>query len=451
MSARLKQTFDYLRQLEEKHHQQISRLSLLRFCLWQIYRVYIIQSSLGSHGASKRKVRNKLTGSKYSFSEKIYFFLKHKNHVCVRIAPANFNEISNRFESRKIDKIRKEILKFDEKPLFLGHLPEGISESESDKLFDGVFILKEKMYSFSKFIFLPFVLPLALYYSFLLKKIHPIKLKKHLYILTSFLNDFLCFLLFYYFVQPKSILFIIGSYGNEGELAALKLLKVKVIEMQHGHFHSLHWGYGYSKSLRWFKERLLFPDFFLVFGSSQKDILLEMSLLDQCQVIVSGIIDESNPMGVKLEIGKRKPIAVFSNPMATDKLLRFLCNYIDNSPHKDEVVFLVKIHPREIVGKWQQICQSYKSVVLWEDSAHSLLQNVDVQFNCYSTTIYDGQLFGVKSYTMIVDINPHDDCYFKVEDTEIINDSWRGEFKKVKTAEEIQYKFIDFEVLRKLL
>jgi len=112
--------------------------------------------------------------------------------------------------------------------------------------------------------------------------------KKHiLSALHIFFDDFR----FYYALfrgQPSQAVLFISHYHNEGLLAALQIVGIRSIELQHGLIAGNDLYYQYSEVFGKGVNKAFFPDKIVVYGSYWKEILMKGCEFKESQIAVGG-------------------------------------------------------------------------------------------------------------------------------------------------------------------
>ena len=95
--------------------------------------------------------------------------------------------------------------------------------------------------------------------SFKISKSFKISYKSTLGGFIRFYNSYGKFKAIYKDFTNFDICFLFASYGNEGEIMALKEMGIKVSEYQHGILYSEHFGYNYDAIIKSFKKKFPIP------------------------------------------------------------------------------------------------------------------------------------------------------------------------------------------------
>jgi hypothetical protein len=206
-------------------------------------------------------------------------------------------------------------------------------------------------------------------------------------------------LLFVYWIllkitRPK-IVFLICSYDNKIFLEACKKFSVPVLELQHGtSMGYYHLGYSYPKK---FYNNIIFPDYLLVFGDFWKT-RIPYPISNQRIFSVGYPFFEIEAAKYK-NVPKKNQVLFISQRTIGLHLSKIAVelNSINNFPFN----IVYKLHPEEYnVWKSDYPALAASSVQVVDDDSLSLYHyfaESKIQVGVYSTAIYEGLGFGLKT------------------------------------------------------
>ena len=416
---------NYISNLESKNIKYIKKLSFLGFNLWKVYRNYFC----GLHYA-KLQTKNKSSQfiNKNIFS--IFKFAKtSKNAIFLRVTSASYNvKKDDLFYSKRIYILKEAIENQGYKCKLVG----SVSVEKKDALVPKIDCILDSLINFyafkMRYIVVFFLFFSSLKHYMLLKNMEKISFKQVLSLQSLFLSKFVLYYIFYKLTYPKKVLFTFASYGCEAEIAALKSLQIEVLEYQHGHIYPEHYGYNYHKALKPLKGKLLIPDKFFVYGKYWKEVLLKLNFFDDREIVVSGNPNFENIESLKINANGKIPILVCSQPNSAHLFMKFCENYMKNSSFKDKYFFIIKLHPREVLGEWKDFVEKRKNIEISNEDTYVLLKAVDIQLTGSSTTLYEALYFNVSNYIILNDLKINESENFDKNLGIIIDVNWSDEF-----------------------
>ena len=197
-------------------------------------------------------------------------------------------------------------------------------------------------------------------------------------------------------IQPKIVVVVVG-YGKEDLVEACRLLKIPIIELQHGVISPYHPGYSYPS-----REKMFFPDYLLTFG----DYWLEAANypLDEDRILSVGYPYLESEMEKYRSVEKKKQIVIISQERIGLQLSKFGVALSEMKKFDHRIIY--KLHPREI-AHWRE---SYPWLVDADlevidepgISLYELFAQSSIQIGVFSTAIYEGLAFGLQ--TFLVDL-----------------------------------------------
>jgi hypothetical protein len=223
-------------------------------------------------------------------------------------------------------------------------------------------------------------------------------------------------------IRPKAIV-LLTSYGKEDLIEPAKALRIPVIELQHGLINRIHPGYSFPEGKTMKKT---FPDWLFTFGdywSNSVDYPI-----DDKHVVSAGFPHLDAERIALSNLRKRKQILVISQWTIGKDLSRFAADLSKLNELGYNIIY--KLHPLEYKN-WQEIYPWLvdSNVDVIHDSTMSiyrLFAESEIQIGVYSTAIYEGLAFGLRTYIL--------DTYGAENTQQLIED---GVAVKVATAEEL--------------
>ncbi len=201
-------------------------------------------------------------------------------------------------------------------------------------------------------------------------------------------------------------LIVVNGYGFNHFVLAAKQLGIKVIELQHGNIYDTHLGYHYPNSKSGSIKS--FPDYILTFGEFWNNQA-------QFPIAKNYIIDngfyffEQNFINKKRNsISEKNKILIISQHNISKELKKLT---EELAKKLIEYQFIFKPHPKENLNdlKYFGNNNDIKNISVSQKSLYELYPQVDYQIGVFSTGIYEGLGFGVK--TIIYKINGWENVY----------------------------------------
>ncbi len=403
---------------------EIKKLNFLGFNLWKMYRLHFVAKFNKSTHTSKKQsiytMRNIFTIIK-SFKDS-------RGKIFFRVHSGIFNEVKNdKYFSNRINVI-KQSLKLQGFSSFLFGI---ISQEKKDNLLPEINLSDSFIGYYSnklRYICLLFVILPTVRHFRSLQTFSDISFRQVLNIQITFLSRYIIWYIYYIFAKPKKVLFVFASYGCEAEIAVLKRLKIEILEYQHGHLYCEHYGYNYNKSLKDIKDKLLLPDKFFVYGQYWKDLLLKMGFYDENELLIFGNPSFENIEKLNITKTDKIPILVCSQPNSAKLFMKFIENYNLNSEFKDSYYWIIKLHPREVLGDWEEFINQNKNIELSNNDTYSLLKTIDIHLTGSSSTLYEALYFSVSNYILLNDLKINDSKNFDNNIGKIIDNNYVDKF-----------------------
>ena len=202
--------------------------------------------------------------------------------------------------------------------------------------------------------------------------------------------------------KPKKV-FVVVSYQNQVVIAAAKDNNVEVIELQHGVITKYHLGYSYPNDR--IESVAYFPDKLLSFGDYWREIARYPIKKDNIISIGFPYLDKNTSKYLSIPENKNQILFISQGVIGKDlskfayDLAKVLSNY--------NIIY--KLHPGEYstwknynyLNKGQKL-PNFEIVDNNEKPLYELFAESEYQIGVFSTAIYEGFVFGNK--TFIVDL-----------------------------------------------
>lgn len=196
-------------------------------------------------------------------------------------------------------------------------------------------------------------------------------------------------------LRPEFV-FLIVSYGNETFIEACKKLKIPIAEIQHGIISRYHLGYSFSQG-EFIKKT--FPDYFFAFGDYWKDTVKLPLKRENIFSVGYPFLEEAK----RYKNVEKKDWVLFLSQGSVGTCLSKLA--VELSQQKDfKRRIFYKLHPGEYM-RWKSeypwLLENKDSINVIEEappSIYKLMAASKAQIGCCSTSIYEGLVFGLKTY-----------------------------------------------------
>ncbi len=201
--------------------------------------------------------------------------------------------------------------------------------------------------------------------------------------------------------QPTKCLLFICHYHNEGLIAALKMLKILCVEVQHGLIASNDLYYVYPEQFAGVMGRALFPDKILVYGPYWKRILEMGCEFRSFQINVAGdylyrLSDLSKQQHVKENI-----VLICAQKNLHEDYVRYGKQLSEHIKKHPEWKAIIKLHPLERnKAAYEELKSFGVEIVDVETPLDELLSKSKIQISIYSTTFYDAFGFDVVNFSL---------------------------------------------------
>ncbi len=206
--------------------------------------------------------------------------------------------------------------------------------------------------------------------------------------LHIFFDDFR----FYYALfknQPTRTVLFISHYHNEGLLAALRILNIRSIELQHGLIAGNDLYYQYAPTFRNGVQNAFFPDIICVYGSYWKDILIRGCEFRESQIVVAGDY-LWQPSAEAKENPKENLLLICAQKNFHTEYVEYAKSLIPLMKKHPNWKWVIKMHPLEkLKQEYRKLEEFGFEIIDQEQSLCSLLQKASIHISIYSTTFYD--------------------------------------------------------------
>jgi len=197
-------------------------------------------------------------------------------------------------------------------------------------------------------------------------------------------------------IRPKAIV-LVTSYGKEDLIESAKSLGIPVIELQHGVIHRYHTGYSFPGKKH---RKTTFPDWLFTFGDYWSKSV--EYTIDENHVVSTGfpyIDDEKRTIS---NVKRKKQILVLSQWTIGTDLSKFTAELSKVENLNYNIVY--KLHPLEYQG-WEEkypwlVDADVEVIHDSKKSLYRLFAESEIQIGVYSTTIFEGLAFGLKTYIL---------------------------------------------------
>lgn len=186
------------------------------------------------------------------------------------------------------------------------------------------------------------------------------------------------------------------SYGKESFVAACKDQNVPVAELQHGAIDPYHPGYSFPGE----STKSLFPDYLFVWGEFWKENI-EFPVPDE-NVIATGYPYLAQQAKQYKSVKPRDQIVIISQPKAGKELSKFAVKLAKDDQISANIVY--KLHPKEY-GDWEErypwLVETAIDIIDSDSPPlYQILAESQKLVGAFSTVIYEGFNFGLKTYLL---------------------------------------------------
>jgi hypothetical protein len=194
-------------------------------------------------------------------------------------------------------------------------------------------------------------------------------------------------------INPDIVLLVV-SYFRETFVETCKEVGIPVVEVQHGSPTYYQFGYSYPGT----REKLNFPDYLFTFGEYWADTV--PFPIDDSRIFPVGYPHLEQQASCFTDSEKKNQIVVVSQPAIGDELAALTVELSQSKAIPHEIAY--KLHPSE-TEEWErqypQLVESGARVISDEDvPLYELFAESTVQVGVYSTALYEGIHFGLKTF-----------------------------------------------------
>jgi hypothetical protein len=209
---------------------------------------------------------------------------------------------------------------------------------------------------------------------------------------------------FYYSIfkdQPTKKMLFVCHYHNEGLIAAVKMMGIECIEVQHGLIATNDLYYVYHEQFAPVIGKSLFPDKILVYGPYWKNILEMGCEYHSFQIHIAGdYLYRLKELRIEAGIKENIVLICAQKNLHRDYVMyaKKLALHLQNHP---EWRGIVKLHPLEKNKEaYEELKQYGISIVDIETPLDELMSKSKIQISIYSTTFYDAFGFDVINFSL---------------------------------------------------
>lgn len=225
------------------------------------------------------------------------------------------------------------------------------------------------------------------------------------YVRSGFQVFFEEFHLFYQLLKDQSVEVVMTDthYHKEGAICAMKMLGVKVVEIQHGLVASNDLYYVYDQYIAEVREKALFPDEMLLYGEYWKNLLLKGYEHSADELIVVGDYNFKIEEVSQLQREKKDILFIAAQKNMPEYYIEYTGKLLEQMSrlHPKWMVQL-KLHPLEKQPELYEELKSHKNFQLVgnESDLLELLAEARIQVSIYSTTFFDALGLNVINFTI---------------------------------------------------
>jgi hypothetical protein len=187
---------------------------------------------------------------------------------------------------------------------------------------------------------------------------------------------------------------VICSYGKETFIECCKDQDIPVVELQHGIIREDHTGYSYPGN----RIKEMFPDYLLTWGEFWGD-RVEFPIPDK-RVIPVGYPYLEQRRNKHTDVASNDQILLISQRSIGKELSKFALE-LEQHPHIDHDI-VYKLHPGEY-DYWEEeypwlVDADFEVIDSSEPPLYELFAGSNIQVGVYSTAIYEGMVFNLKTF-----------------------------------------------------
>jgi hypothetical protein len=201
--------------------------------------------------------------------------------------------------------------------------------------------------------------------------------------------------------QPVKCLMFICHYHNEGLIAAVKMLNIKCVEVQHGLIASNDLYYVYHEQFASVIGKAMFPDMIMVYGPYWKRILETGCEFHSFQIHVAGDYLYRLEGLKKDEHKKENIVLICAQKNLHEDYVAYAKKLAEHLSKHPDWRGIVKLHPLEKnKDAYAELKNVGLSIVDIEEPLDELLSKSKIQISIYSTTFYDALGFDVINFSL---------------------------------------------------
>jgi hypothetical protein len=224
--------------------------------------------------------------------------------------------------------------------------------------------------------------------------------KKHI---LSALHVFFTDFRFYYNLfkgHPiKSVVFIC-HYHNEALIAALNVLNIRSIELQHGLISGNDLYYQYSSTFKKAVQNAFFPDNICVYGAYWKEQLLKGCEFNFSQITLAGDYQwqaEKSDLNLK----QRNQVLICSQKTMHEEYVAYAQQLNKIMSKHPDWKWVIKMHPLEMhKEQYYKLEEDGFEIIDKEKTLTELLLESRIQISIYSTTFFDALGYNVDNFSL---------------------------------------------------
>ena len=190
-------------------------------------------------------------------------------------------------------------------------------------------------------------------------------------------------------------LIVVNGYGFNHFILAAKQLGIKVFELQHGNIYDTHLGYHYPYSK--IGSIKCFPDYILTFGkywNNQAKFPISKNRIKENGFY---FFEQSKLKTKSIKIEKKNRFLIISQQNISSELRKITK---DLAKKLENYHFIFKPHPKEKLDKSNLFdgLEKINNITISEKPLYELYPEVDYQIGVFSTAIYEGLGYGIKTF-----------------------------------------------------
>jgi hypothetical protein len=217
--------------------------------------------------------------------------------------------------------------------------------------------------------------------------------------LHIFFDDFR----FYYALfrkQPVKAVVFICHYHNEGLIAALNILGIRGVELQHGLISSNDLYYQYPDVFKEGIKNAFFSDHICVYGNYWKEVLLKGVEFNDSSITVGGDYlwqPEAQPQAT----APNQQVLICAQKNMHAEYVAYAQRLKPVMGKHPEWKWVIKMHPLEKKKELYRALESEGFVIIdTEQPLSTLLRESRIQISIYSTTFFDALGFDISNYSL---------------------------------------------------